>query len=150
MDLPQLISIIRSTMHRSHRSHEIIFGINRNMSLAGIGVWLDGNNGISVDCMSSRGFSGVTLSRVSSSLSQSMRRYIDYDLIVIEYGINAMSEAQTDYSAYSKLMIKSIGHIKECYPNADIIIMGVGDRGVKTRHRHNNDAHYLQHDRRST
>ena len=102
-----------------------------NMSLAGIGVWLDGNNGISVDCMSSRGFSGVTLSRVSSSLSQSMRRYIDYDLIVIEYGINAMSEAQTDYSAYSKLMIKSIGHIKECYPNADIIIMGVGDRGSK-------------------
>ncbi len=101
-------------------------------AVAGLGVWLDEHNGVSVDCMSSRGFSGVTLSRVSESLSRQMRRYVDYDLIILEFGINAMSSSQSDYTAYSNLMVKVIAHLRQCYPNADILLMGVGDRGQKT------------------
>lgn len=101
-------------------------------SVAAIGVWLDEHCGVSVDCMSSRGFSGVTLTRVNEKLSGEMRRYIDYDLIILEFGINAMSASQRDYSAYSRLMVKVINHIRQCYPNADIVMMGVGDRGQKT------------------
>lgn len=101
-------------------------------SLAAIGVWLDDATGISVDCMSSRGYSGVTLSKVNAGLSRSMRRYIDYDLIVLEFGINAMSAAQSDYSAYTRLMTKTVAHLRECYPEADFIIMGIGDRGQKS------------------
>lgn len=100
-------------------------------SVAAIGVWLDEHCGVSVDCMSSRGFSGVTLMRVNETLSSEMRRYIDYDLIVLEFGINAMSASQRDYSAYCNLMVKVINHIRKCYPNADILLMGVGDRGQK-------------------
>ena len=101
-------------------------------SLAAIGVWLDGATGISLDCMSSRGYSGVTLSKINVGLSRSMRQYIDYDLIVLEFGINAMSAAQSDYSAYTRLMTKAVAHLKECYPLADFIIMGIGDRGQKS------------------
>ncbi len=101
-------------------------------SLAAIGVWLDDTAGISVDCMSSRGYSGVTLSKINVELSRSMRRYIDYDLIVLEFGINAMSAAQSDYSAYTRLMTKAVAHLRECYPHSDFIIMGIGDRGQKS------------------
>ena len=101
-------------------------------SVAAIGVWLDDMYGVSVDCMSSRGFSGVTLSRVNEALSRQMRRFIDYDLIILEFGINAMSAAQKDYTAYSNLMVKVVEHIRRCYPDADILLMGVGDRGQKT------------------
>ncbi len=100
--------------------------------ITAIGVWLDGYNGVSVDCMSSRGYSGVTLSRVNSTLCSQMRRYIDYDLIVLEFGINAMSASQSDYTAYSNLMVKVIAHLRQCYPKADILLMGIGDRGQKT------------------
>ncbi len=100
-------------------------------SLVALGVWLDSGSGVSVDCMSSRGYSGITLSSVNVNLCQQMSKMVDYDLIILEFGINAMSARQTNYSVYSSRMAKSIDRIKECYPNADIILMGIGDRGEK-------------------
>ncbi len=101
-------------------------------SLIGLGVWLDATSGVSVDCMSSRGFSGITLSRVNSSLCRQMAQYINYDLIILEFGINAMSAKQKDYSIYSSRMVDVINHIRNCYPAADILLLGVGDRGEKS------------------
>ena len=33
---------------------------------------------------------------------------------------------------YTRLMTKAVAHLKECYPLADFIIMGIGDRGQKS------------------
>ena len=101
-------------------------------SITALGVWLDAYTGVSVDCMSSRGFSGVTLRDISSGVCSSLSQSgIGYDLIVLEFGINAMSPGQTDYTSYGKLMAKVISHIRECYPDAAIMLMGIGDRGEK-------------------
>ncbi len=97
----------------------------------GLGTWLYGDKGITLDCMSSRGFSGLTLNKVDVDLSKQMAKYIDYDLIILEFGINAMSAKQKDFSVYSNRMVEVINHVRECYPNADIIMMGIGDRGQK-------------------
>lgn len=108
------------------------FGIKATASsLIGLGVWLDGTSGVSVDCMSSRGFSGITLTKVSPDLSHQMAEFIDYDLIILEFGINAMSAKQKNYSVYCSRMVDVINHVRLCYPNADILLMGVGDRGEK-------------------
>ena len=64
-------------------------------------------------------------------LCNQMSKFIDYDLIVLEFGINAMSATQKDYSVYAGRMAKVVKKIRNCYPNADILIMGVGDRGEK-------------------
>lgn len=100
-------------------------------SIIGLGVWLDNEKGISVDCMSSRGYSGISLAKVNPELSRQMAKFVDYDLIVLEFGINAMSSSQKNYSVYTKRMMGVVKHMRECYPNADILIMGVGDRGEK-------------------
>ncbi|WP_304961369.1 hypothetical protein [uncultured Duncaniella sp.] len=100
-------------------------------SLIGLGVWLDGDNGISLDCMSSRGFSGITLSRINPELCRQLGSVIDYNLIILEFGINAMSSSQKNYSVYSDRMVGVINHVRQCYPRADILLMGVGDRGEK-------------------
>lgn len=100
-------------------------------SLIGLGVWLDGSKGMAVDCMSSRGFSGVTLLRVNAALCRAMSKVINYDLIILEFGINAMTSSQTDYSLYSRKMVEVINHVRTCYPSADILVMGIGDRGEK-------------------
>lgn len=68
---------------------------------------------------------------MSSDLTAQLRKYVDYDLIIMEYGINALSEKQTEYSAYRKVMTQVAKHLKACYPNADIVLLGIGDRGVK-------------------
>lgn len=100
-------------------------------SLVGLGVWLDGTGGVSLDCMSSRGFSGITLTKVSPSLCHQMTPFVDYSLIILEFGINAMTSKQKDYSVYSSRMVGVINHIRLCYPRSDILVMGVGDRGEK-------------------
>jgi len=100
-------------------------------SLVGLGVWLTDSTGVSVDCMSSRGFSGLTLTKVSENLCSQMRKYVDYDLIILEFGINAMSPDQKNFSVYSSKMVDVVNHVRACYPDADILLMGIGDRGEK-------------------
>ncbi|MCM1075874.1 MAG: hypothetical protein NC411_00765 [Bacteroides sp.] len=108
------------------------FGIKATASsLIGLGVWLDGVSGVSLDCMSSRGFSGITLTKINPELSHEMAQFIDYDLIILEFGINAMSAQQKDYSIYCSRMVDVINHIRLCYPHSDILLMGIGDRGEK-------------------
>lgn len=100
-------------------------------SLKVLGTWLDDPTGVSVDCMSMRGNSGASHRYISRPLAASMAASVDYDLIVIEFGTNVISSAQTDYSSYGIVMGRVIDRLRECYPNAAIIMLGVGDRGEK-------------------
>lgn len=100
-------------------------------SLIGIGVWLENKKGITFDCMSTRGNSGTTLSRLNKDLAQQLSQYIAYDLIILEFGMNAMSAGQKDFSGYIHTMENVIAKIRQCYPNTDILIMGIGDRASK-------------------
>ena len=104
---------------------------NQVPGLVFLGAWLDDGQGVSVDCMSVRGVSGITHRSTDAALAREMARFVDYDLIIVEYGINALTASQTDYSAYGGLMVKSLRRLRECYPDADILMMGVGDRGQK-------------------
>jgi len=101
-------------------------------SLMALGVWLDGKVGISVDCMSLRGNSGASHRMLSVEFANEMSQYINYDMIVVEYGMNAVSSEQTEYSSYGILMKRVIERLRLCYPNADILLLGVGDRGQKS------------------
>lgn len=96
-----------------------------------LGAWLDNATGISVDCMSLRGNSGVTHRSINVALARDMSSVIDYDLLVVEFGMNVASAEQTEYSSYSNVMSKVIKRLRLCYPNADIVLLGVGDRGEK-------------------
>jgi lysophospholipase L1-like esterase len=94
-------------------------------------MYINNNSGIVVDNMSMRGNSGISHRDLDVDLATQMRKYIDYDLIVMEYGINALSSQQTDYTAYGKIMQQVVRKIRQCYPNADILMLAVGDRGQK-------------------
>lgn len=96
-----------------------------------LGAWLEDNSGVGVDCMSLRGNSGLSHKSVSTELSAQMARYIPYDLIILEYGLNALSAEQNNYKTYSKLMTQVVNRIRDCYPSADIMMLGIGDRGCK-------------------
>lgn len=96
-----------------------------------LGAYLDGNSGIAVDCMSVRGNSGLTLRKLNTALCRHTAQWVDYDLIILEFGINALSPEQTDYGPYAAAMGQAIRKVKQCYPSADIIVMGIADRGIK-------------------
>lgn len=99
--------------------------------LVALGTYLDGQSGVQVDCMSIRGNSGMPLRKINAGLCAAMADRMPYDLIILEYGINAISEEQTDYSAYGLAMSAVIDRLRSVYPQTDILVLGVSDRGVK-------------------
>lgn len=107
-----------------------VFKLNAN-NVKVLGAWLEDNSGVGVDCMSLRGNSGASHKALSLPLAEQMRQHIPYDLIIIEYGLNVLSQQQSNYDAYGKLMVQVVSHLKACYPDCDIMMMGVGDRGRK-------------------
>lgn len=99
--------------------------------LTSLGVYVNNSTGLALDNMSLRGNSGITHRNIDEQLAAQMRKFVDYDLIILEYGINALSSQQSDYTAYGKIMQQVIAQVRKCYPNADILLMGIGDRGQK-------------------
>lgn len=100
-------------------------------ALVAFGVWLDSPQGATVDCMSLRGYSGISHRSMSIGTARAMAGEVDYDLILVEYGMNALSSQQTEYSSYGHLMQRVLLRLAACYPAADIVMLGVGDRGQK-------------------
>jgi lysophospholipase L1-like esterase len=108
--------------------------VNVSTDIAGLtalGMYINNTTGVVLDNMSMRGNSGVSHRYIDDQIAAQMRKYVDYDLIVLEYGINALSSQQTDYTAYGKIMQQVVSRIRLCYPNADILMLAVGDRGQK-------------------
>lgn len=101
--------------------------IEASPNLCCMGVYLDGNTGVSIDCMSNRGSAGLNLAR----LNPNMKGERTYDLIILEFGINALNAEESDYSHYHHAMVKSVERVKRLYPEADIVVMGIADRGAK-------------------
>lgn len=119
----QAITVNRSTSE---------FGFTSDIDgLIVLGVWLETPGGIQLDNMSLRGNSGISHRNLNAAINTQMRSYIDYDLIILEFGINALTSEQTDYTSYGKIMGRVINSIRISYPSATIMLMGIGDRGQK-------------------
>ena len=81
--------------------------------------------------MSLRGYSGITHNKINADISRQAAEYVDYDLIIVEYGLNVLSGKNKNYDSYANYMVKVVNQIRNSHPNADILILGCGDRGIK-------------------
>ena len=94
-------------------------------------VTMDSDNGVILDNFSTRGSSGQQLLGIPGSI---LRKYNDlrkYDLIVLQYGLNVAFEGGIDYTYYKDGMKHVISHLKKCFPQTSILIVGIGDRETK-------------------
>lgn len=96
-----------------------------------LGVWLEGDSGIVLDDISLRGNSGISHRHLDENTTEQMKHWVDYDVIMLEFGLNVASTEQTDYIAYGRAMAEVVNNIKRLYPDAAILIFGVGDRAIK-------------------
>lgn len=95
------------------------------------GVSLDKATGLYVDNISIRGFSGMYFERIPSDLMRAFQRYLDYDLVILQYGENVSNPNTTDYSFYYKGMMKTLAHIKQNLPGVPILMVSAHDRSIK-------------------
>ena len=98
------------------------------------GVALESDSGIVVDNFSMRGTSGVSLPYVPAETLQDFARYRPYDLIILQYGVNAIPPRATEEQCewYMKRMKKTLAHIRKCFPKSKILLVSTPDRGTKS------------------
>lgn len=106
----------------------IWMGYPANANLKLFGALLDGDNGICVDNFAMRGNSGYSMLGVPQETLRKTDSLLNYRLVVLQYGLNAIHGNNKDFSAYKKQMLKVIAHMKESFPNADILLLSVSDR----------------------
>jgi hypothetical protein len=93
-----------------------------------LGIALEDETGVVVDNYSLRGNSGLIFEQLSQTVCESFCAIRPYDLIVLQYGLNAMDESMLDYGWYGVRMAKVIKHLQLCFPESDIILLSVPDR----------------------
>lgn len=93
-----------------------------------LGVAMEKEAGVTVDNFSLRGNSGLILERMDSALCRQLNEIRPYDLIVLQYGLNVVSDSVMQYGWYGSRMVKAIAHVRNCFPEADILLLGVSDR----------------------
>jgi hypothetical protein len=104
----------------------------RNIAgLEAVGIAFEDNQGVVVDNFSLRSNSGMILSELDGESCRELQRIRPYDLIVMQYGLNVASDSIREYGWYRNQMILVIEHIQNCFPGADILILGVSDRSHK-------------------
>lgn len=110
-------SIGRLRLHVDSGSHARFYG-----------VALEGRRGIVLDNLSMRGTNGKQLATVPAATLTRFAELRPYDLIVLQYGLNVASPKTKDYSGYTRQLARSIRLLREAYPAASILVVGVGDR----------------------
>lgn len=93
-----------------------------------LGVALEDESGVVVDNFSLRGNSGLVLEGLDSARCRAWQAIRPYDLIVLQYGLNVVSDGMLHYGWYAKGMRKVIHRLRACYPDVDILLLGVSDR----------------------
>ena len=101
---------------------------------------MEDHSGVVVDNFSLRGNSGMILERLDVSRCQALNKIRPYDLIVLQYGLNVVSDSVMNYGWYSSRMVKVINHIQLCFPEADILMLGGVGQKPSRRWRIRDDA----------
>jgi hypothetical protein len=116
---------------RDDKIGSIRFSFPDTTGLIAYGVSFEDTTGIIVDNFSIRGTAGTTFGKISSPILKRFDQLMGYNLIILEYGLNAMEAEKTEYKWYSKAMIETIQYLRNCFPEASFLLLSVSDRSMK-------------------
>lgn len=101
-------------------------------SLILYGASLESGPGIYFDNFSVRGNSGGPLRLLKPDFIKQFDASQKYDLIVIQVGLNAVTNSLNNIKWYEAELDRTFSHLRACFPNKPILVVSVGDRAGKT------------------
>ncbi len=116
---------------KKKKSKSIKFTFPTAESATYYGVSLESATGVYIDNFALRGNSGVGLKKIKKEYLKSFNDELDYKLVILEFGLNALRGNNTNFSRYERNMIKIIKKMKSAMPSASFILVGVHDKCVK-------------------
>ena len=99
--------------------------------LALYGASLENGPGIYFDNFSVRGNSGGKLCLIPQQMIQAFDNYQHYDLIILQYGLNAVTNSLRNLKWYEAELEKTYQHIRASFPTTPVLVLSVPDRGGK-------------------
>ena len=97
----------------------------------GYGAVFEGR-GVVVDNYSVRSNNGQAMFWTNPSVNAQINAMLGYDLVVLQYGLNIMQPGVKNYTNYAGQIEKTIAYVRQCFPGAAVLVLGVSDRSVKT------------------
>ena len=97
----------------------------------GYGAVFEGR-GVVVDNYSVRSNNGQAMFWTNPSVNAQINAMLGYDLVVLQYGLNIMQPGVKNYTNYAGQIEKMIAYVRQCFPGAAVLVLGVSDRSVKT------------------
>ncbi len=88
--------------------------------------------GVTVDNYSVRSNNGQAIFRTNPSVNAQINALTGYDLVILQYGLNIMQKGVLQYTSYGNQIEKVIAYVRQCFPSAAVLVMGVSDRAVKS------------------
>jgi hypothetical protein len=110
----------------------IMFEFPASDKLSLYGISFEDTTGVFVDNFGLRGNSGLGLLKIDDNMHRQFDSLLNYNLIILQYGLNVVSPTSKDVKWYSDAMIKVIERMKKDYPNASFLLISVSDRSCKT------------------
>jgi lysophospholipase L1-like esterase len=92
------------------------------------GASFESNEGVYVDNFSIRGNSGMNLSAIASRTYKEFNKHRNYRLIILQFGLNIITEEAFNYGAYANKMVSVIKSLKKNFPEASFLLLSVSDR----------------------
>jgi len=87
--------------------------------------------GVYIDNFSIRGSSGLPLIHLEKELMNSFDKSFNYDLVILQFGANVIRQDVKTYYWYREKMIKVVEHLRECFPDADVLVISAADKAAK-------------------
>ncbi|WP_196894535.1 SGNH/GDSL hydrolase family protein [Aureivirga marina] len=124
-----ILNKIKLSKNDNLKKIEVDFHHTQNLPL--FGFTFETKNGVSVDNLSIRGNSGLPLSTLDANVMNAFNSVRPYNLIVLHYGANVISDETTSYNWYAAQMKRVVNHLKVCFPDASILVISSADYGKK-------------------
>lgn len=95
------------------------------------GVSFEMPKGIYIDNFAVRGNLGMALQKIPENVLRDFNKHMDYSLLIFQFGLNVASPEARGFRWYENAMVDVISYYKNIIPNADILIVSIGDKSHK-------------------
>jgi hypothetical protein len=95
------------------------------------GISFNSASGVSVENIPLRGSKGFEFTRNDADIYKKMASMLNVKFVIFQFGINAVIEVDHNYEAYEQKMVEQLMFIKNCIPDAQILVVSVSDMATK-------------------
>ncbi len=99
--------------------------------IACFGASLEDETGIYIDNFAIKGNSGLGLQGIQERNLSAFDSLLNYDLIVLQFGLNVSNSPTKDFTGYIKGMSKLVNKLREAFPDTPILLLSVSDRSQR-------------------